>query len=218
MNRSTWEQFELDSQHHTIVPVWRSLIADTETPVAAFRKLTEGRDATLFESVEHGDRWGRFSFIALDPFVTLRANGLAVHVSPAPEADDLVAELMDAVPTDRGILAALDVLLNRLSAPKYPELPPFHGGISGYLGYDVVREIERLTSVMDNMVLTPRILGKATGLPPAMVLLALSVWGSLMGLLGMILALPFTTVLIAYLKRYVLEPAPQDGTTSDGPA
>lgn len=147
MNRSTWEQFELDSQHHTIVPVWRSLIADTETPVAAFRKLTEGRDATLFESVEHGDRWGRFSFIALDPFVTLRANGLAVHVSPAPEADDLVAELMDAVPTDRGILAALDVLLNRLSAPKYPELPPFHGGISGYLGYDVVREIERLTSV-----------------------------------------------------------------------
>ena len=72
--------------------------------------------------------------------------------------------------------------------------------------------------VMDNMVLTPRILGKATGLPPAMVLLALSVWGSLMGLLGMILALPFTTVLIAYLKRYVLEPAPQDGTTSDGPA
>ena len=72
--------------------------------------------------------------------------------------------------------------------------------------------------VMDNMVLTPRILGKATGLPPAMVLLALSVWGSLMGLLGMILALPFTTVLIAYLKRYVLKPAPQDGTTSDGPA
>ena len=73
-----------------------------------------------------------------------------------------------------------------------------------------------LAIVADNLFLTPRILGKATGLPPAMVLLALSVWGSLMGLLGMILALPFTTVLFAYLKRFVLDPPDAGPSAGDG--
>ncbi|MBP7929496.1 MAG: chorismate-binding protein [Acidimicrobiia bacterium] len=146
MNRSTREQFDRDAADHTVVPVWRVLVADTETPVSAFAKLAEDRDATLFESVEHGERWGRFSFIALDPFVTLRADGLSVQVTPPPRDDELVADLMAGVPTDSGILNALDVLLKRLSAPSYPGMPPFHGGVSGYLGYDVVREIERLPS------------------------------------------------------------------------
>lgn len=58
--------------------------------------------------------------------------------------------------------------------------------------------------VLEQMVLTPKIMGKATGLNPAIILLSLSVWGSLLGLLGMIIALPATTLIISYYKRFVL--------------
>ena len=50
----------------------------------------------------------------------------------------------DGVPRDRGILAALEVVLDRYRAPRLPDLPPLQSGVVGYLGYDVVREIERL--------------------------------------------------------------------------
>lgn len=68
--------------------------------------------------------------------------------------------------------------------------------------------------VIEQTILTPKIMGKATGLNPAIILLSLSVWGSLMGLLGMIIALPMTTLIISYYKRFVLnsEPLPTDET------
>jgi predicted PurR-regulated permease PerM len=58
---------------------------------------------------------------------------------------------------------------------------------------------------IEDMILTPKIMGKITGLNPAIILLALSVWGSLMGMVGMIIALPVTTLMISYYKRFVLE-------------
>ena len=61
-----------------------------------------------------------------------------------------------------------------------------------------------VVQIIQETVLTPRILGKAYGLNPAIVLLALSIWGSIMGLLGMLLALPLTTLIISYYKRFVL--------------
>lgn len=64
-------------------------------------------------------------------------------------------------------------------------------------------------SICDYM-LTPKIMGKTLGLNPAIILLALSVWGSLMGIIGMIIALPVTSLLIAYYKRYVIKPVSSD--------
>ena len=64
--------------------------------------------------------------------------------------------------------------------------------------------------------LTPKIMGKVTGLSPAIILLSLSIWGSLLGILGMIIALPMTTILLSYYKNYVLrQPAPTDLETTD---
>jgi len=54
-------------------------------------------------------------------------------------------------------------------------------------------------------VLTPRIMGKVTGLNAAVILLSLSIWGSLLGFVGLIIALPLTTLIVSYYKRYVLE-------------
>lgn len=65
-----------------------------------------------------------------------------------------------------------------------------------------------LVQAIQEVVLTPRILGNATGLNPAVILLALSVWGGLFGVIGMVIALPLTTLLINYYKRFVLQEQP----------
>jgi anthranilate synthase component 1 len=122
--------------------VWRELLADLTTPVAAFSRLVGGGTGFLLESVEHGEaRWSRWSFIGRNPLATLTARGRDVTV---------VGAVPDAVPRDRGILAALDALLAAWRAPALADLPPLHGGVLGYLGYDVVREVERLPHVPDD--------------------------------------------------------------------
>jgi anthranilate synthase component 1 len=130
--------------------VWRELVADLETPVSVFFKLVgaagpggDGRPGFLLESVEHGDRWGRFSFVGRDPsLVVLARHGRLEIDGSLPEA-----VLPGGIPLDRGVLGALEGLLGALRSPTLPELPPLHGGIVGFLGYDVVREVERLPDV-----------------------------------------------------------------------
>jgi anthranilate synthase component 1 len=136
--RPPLDEFLTLAREHGVVPVWREVLADLETPVSAYLKLVGDREGFLLESVEHGERWGRFSFIGRDPALTLIARGRTIET---------VGALETALPRDAGILAALDALLARFRAPQLPDLPPFHGGIVGYLGYDVVREIEHLPAV-----------------------------------------------------------------------
>jgi anthranilate synthase component I len=141
LHPSPTEFAELASAY-TVVPVWREVLADLETPVSVFLKLVGGGEGFLLESVEHGERWGRYSFVGRDPALTLVARGGAVRWLEGPDAT-----LAVGLPDDRGALGALEALLARYRAPRLPELPPFHGGIVGWLGYDVVREIERLENV-----------------------------------------------------------------------
>jgi anthranilate synthase component 1 len=115
--------------------VWREVLADLTTPVAAFMRVVGDEPGFLLESVEHGERWGRFSFVGRRPALTLVAHGDRIEVEHTPPP---------GIPTDRGVLAALEGALNWYRAPVVPELPPLHSGIVGYLGYDVVREVERL--------------------------------------------------------------------------
>ncbi|MGH9119459.1 MAG: anthranilate synthase component I family protein [Acidimicrobiales bacterium] len=137
MLRPSRDDFHALARQFTVVPVWRELLADQITPVAAFTRLTAGRPgpAFLLESVEHGERWGRFSFIGRAPSATLIARGRHLEVD---------GHLQASVPLDAGVLAAVEALLDVYRSPSLPELPPLHGGLVGYLGYDVVREVERL--------------------------------------------------------------------------
>ena len=139
-----------------MVPVWAELLGDLETPVAAFAKLVGDEPGFLLESVEHGERWSRFSFVGRNPSATmvLRDGRLTVE-----------GELPASVPTDQGMLAAIEALLAVVPSPVVDELPPLHGGVMGYLGYDVVREVEQL----------PERARRRSGLPDAV----MSVIGSL---------------------------------------
>ena len=140
--RPSREEFVRLARDHTVVPVWREVLADLETPVSAFVKLVgaaaDGPSGFLLESVEHAERWGRFSFIGRDPVLTMVVRGRTVQ---------LEGSAPPGVPTHDGALAALEALLGAYRAPRIADLPPFHGGVVGYLGYDVVREIERLPDV-----------------------------------------------------------------------
>ncbi|HKY68179.1 MAG TPA: chorismate-binding protein, partial [Acidimicrobiales bacterium] len=139
MIRPGLDEFRTLARTHTVIPVWRELLADLTTPVAAYARLVGDGTGFLLESVEHGEaRWSRWSFVGRNPLATLTARGLDVEVT---------GSVPDTVPCDRGILAALEALLDAWHAPALPDLPPLHGGVLGYLGYDVVREVEHLPDV-----------------------------------------------------------------------
>jgi len=123
---------------HTVVPVWGEVLADLTTPVAAFARVVGEGEGFLLESVEGGDHWSRWSFIGRHPIATLVSKDGRLEIS-----GDLGIE----VPTDEGMLAALEILLAHYRAPELDGLPPLHGGLVGYLGYDVVREVEHLPNI-----------------------------------------------------------------------
>jgi len=132
------EEFRSLARGHTVVPVWTEILADMTTPVAAFARCVGQGPGFLLETVEHGDRWARFSFVGRNPSATLVARGGRVEVTGA---------LPSSVPLDRGVLAAVEAILAQYRSPPLADLPPLHGGLVGYLGYDVVREVERLPDV-----------------------------------------------------------------------
>ena len=136
--RPARDEFRALARDHTVIPVWRELLADLTTPVAAFARLVGDEPGFLLESVEHGERWSRWSFIGRKPLAGLTARGRTVEAT---------GTLPEGVPLDQGILAAVEAILAAWRAPALDDLPPLHGGIMGYLGYDVVREVEDLPDV-----------------------------------------------------------------------
>ena len=129
------DEFVALARQWSIVPVWREILADLTTPVAAFTRLVGDEPGFLLESVEHAGTWGRWSFIGRRPSATLTLHHGLVSV------DGTVP--VDVEPTG-GILAAIEALVSHYKSPALEGLPPLHGGLVGYLGYDVVREVERL--------------------------------------------------------------------------
>ncbi len=125
----------LAEQGNTI-PVAREILADLETPVSAFLKLDTGQDAFLFESVEGPERWGRFSFLGVEPAMVLTAKGKRAEVR-ARSGEPTVVESQNPLHEARRILRQYQV-------PAVPFLPRFNGGWVGYLAYDLVRCFERL--------------------------------------------------------------------------
>jgi anthranilate synthase component 1 len=132
------DEFRTLARSHRVVPLWRELLADFTTPVAAFARLVGDGPGFLLESVEHGERWSRWSFIGRNPLATIVSQHGRLTVQGQLGVD---------LPDDHGMLAALEVLLDVYRSPVIADLPPLHGGLIGYLGYDVVREVEHLPDV-----------------------------------------------------------------------
>ena len=132
---STREQFHELAAEYTVVPVWRELVADLVTPVSAFARVVGDAPGFLLESVEHGERWSRWSFIGRNPLLTITKAQGSITVD---------GELPAGVVVGDSVLAAVEALQRHLRAPAIDGLPPLHSGIMGYLAYDIVREVEHL--------------------------------------------------------------------------
>ncbi|HMO52095.1 MAG TPA: anthranilate synthase component I [Kiritimatiellia bacterium] len=129
------------AQHGNLVPVWRELLADQETPVSAYERLRaflrrENPEAATFllESVEGGEKIARYSFLGGNPHVIFQSDGRNVTLR---HADGRVTEQRDVDPVE-----ALRGMLKPYRPVHDPALPRFYGGLVGYMGYDVIPQFE----------------------------------------------------------------------------
>ncbi|ESQ13321.1 MAG TPA: anthranilate synthase component I [Chromatiaceae bacterium] len=131
----TPEQFTaLVKQGHNRIPYVCEVLADLDTPLSCYLKLASGAYSYLFESVQGGEKWGRYSIIGLPCRSVLKVYGNRVEI----ERDGAVIEQADAADP----LAWIEQYQQRFNVADHPDMPRFAGGLVGYFGYDTVRYIE----------------------------------------------------------------------------
>ncbi|MEU7167311.1 anthranilate synthase component I [Streptomyces morookaense] len=132
--------FRMLAKDRRVIPVTRRFLADGDTPVGLYRKLAAERPGTfLLESAENGRTWARYSFIGVRSSATLTVRDGQTHWLGTPPV---------GVPVDGDPLQALRATVEALHTPRDliedAGLPPFTGGMVGYLGYDIVRRLEKI--------------------------------------------------------------------------
>lgn len=131
-------EFKEKARQGNLIPVWKEILLDTETPVSAFKKIGNTEYAFLLESVEGGENVGRHSFVGSEPFAVFSSKGDTVTVSR-----DGRRQTRRLGPGEDP-LNALAALLAEYKFVPTEGLPRFCGGAVGFIGYDVVRFFERL--------------------------------------------------------------------------
>ena len=126
------------SRKHSLVPVYRTVTADLETPVSAFLRIaSEEPEAFLLESVEGGEHVGRYTFIGIQPYKKMVARGKSITVREGRRQHVFEGDVFDE----------LKKALGGHTPARLPGLPPFTAGAVGFFAYDVVRQIEKLPSL-----------------------------------------------------------------------
>ncbi|MBN2417939.1 MAG: anthranilate synthase component I [Deltaproteobacteria bacterium] len=122
-----------------LIPVYQELLADIETPVSTYLKVRDSSFSYLLESADGGSRWGRYSFIGYKPFISIlyRDNSVEIYKEGSKEIIKDVNNPFD--------------ILKETSKKYTPvmagDLPPFQGGLVGYVNYDLIRKWERLPAI-----------------------------------------------------------------------
>ncbi|HMK42637.1 MAG TPA: anthranilate synthase component I [Dissulfurispiraceae bacterium] len=127
-------QFLDHAEKANVIPLYKNILSDTETPVGALLKLKK-KPVFLLESVVGGEKWARYSFLCFDPILTISGNGRKVTLDNGKEKAGVVAD---------DPLSVVEELLGQFTPLELPELPRFSGGFVGYMSYDIVRRFENL--------------------------------------------------------------------------
>ncbi len=130
-----YREFKSKAKEGNLIPVYREILADLETPLSAFLKL-KGKTCFLLESVEGGEKWARYSFIGSNPSVTIEGKGKNIHVKKGRHRETLTVQ--------NDPLEIVSAELKKYKPVIMPGLPRFFGGFVGYIGYDTVRYFEEL--------------------------------------------------------------------------
>jgi anthranilate synthase component 1 len=129
------EAFRTLAANGNLIPVYREIMADLDTPVSAFKKIDDGKYAFLLESIEGGEKWARYTFLGSNPSVVIRTKGKTVEIiengaARQVNSDDPLGFVRDYLGSFRPVMI--------------DGIPRFFGGAVGYLGYDMVRHFEEL--------------------------------------------------------------------------
>jgi anthranilate synthase component 1 len=135
MIRPDYKEFLRLSRNATLVPVAKSISADLLTPVSAFLAVAEGEpDAFLLESVEGGEKIGRYTFLGVRPFLRLESRGSDITIQRGRKIEKRTGD----------IFAVIKELLQQHRPAAMEGLPPFTAGAVGYCAYDIVRRLENI--------------------------------------------------------------------------
>ncbi|CAB4562733.1 MAG: anthranilate synthase component I [Actinobacteria bacterium] len=143
------EEFRNYATEFNVIPVSRRLLADGNTPVGIYQKLAKNKENTfLLESAEHDGTWARYSFIGVRSEATLsEKNGVAYWQGVAPAG----------APQGIDPLEALKICASHLRSPQISGLPPLTSGLVGFMGYDVVRRLEKIPNLTSKDIDLPEL-------------------------------------------------------------
>ncbi|PIQ97420.1 MAG: anthranilate synthase component I [Nitrospinae bacterium CG11_big_fil_rev_8_21_14_0_20_56_8] len=133
------DEFKQKAREGNLIPVYKEILADLDTPVSAYMKIGAGEYSFLLESVEGGEKWARYCFLGCDPSVIVRTKGNQLTLTQNGKVEKRTIE-------GENPLMELKQLLSRYKPVKVDGLPRFSGGAVGFIGYDMVGFFEELPS------------------------------------------------------------------------
>jgi len=136
--KPTLEEFKQKASLGNLIPVYKEIYADLDTPVSAYMKIRDEKHSFLLESVEGGEKWARFCFLGCGPFTVVSSKGRTITVNRNGN------EEMQSSEEGSTPLAALKGILSQYKPVEDAGLPRFTGGAVGFIGYDMVRYFEKL--------------------------------------------------------------------------
>jgi len=138
MYKPSFEEFRKLSKKGNVIPVYKEINADLDTPVSSYLKIQKGDYGFLLESVEGREKLARYSFLGSDPCLIFESRGRDIRIS-YPGKKKTVRFKTARTPLDE-----IKLIMQDKKAVSVAGLPPFYGGLVGYMGYDTVRFFERL--------------------------------------------------------------------------
>ena len=137
MFKPSLEEFKKLAKSGNLIPVYKEILADLDTPVSAYMKIGDGDYSFLLESVEGGEKWARYCFLGCDPAVVVSSKGRNITIDENGKRQQ--SKIESGTP-----LSAIKEILARYNPVDVPGLPRFSGGAVGFISYDMVRFFEEL--------------------------------------------------------------------------
>jgi anthranilate synthase component 1 len=132
----SFKEFCKKAKEGNLIPVYKEILADMETPVSAFFKMNSSKYSFLLESIEGGEKWARYTFLGFNPSIIFKSKGNTIHIINGQNEEELINVTSP--------LNKLKEFMEGYKPVKTDGLPRFFGGAVGYLGYDMARFFEEL--------------------------------------------------------------------------
>ena len=136
-------------EKYNLVPIWLNLPCDLDTPISLFYKVFKDGYGFLLESVEGAEKWARYSFIGIDPFLIFKSKGEKIHILKKENNGFNEKEI-----ESENAFLELKKLVKQFRTPVFKELPRFSGGAVGFVSYESVRFFENIPCGEDTLGFT----------------------------------------------------------------